>query len=353
MISVFVVLLYGLLSAVFCVVVGFFCRAIALRFAIVDHPTGGRKIHTKNIPLLGGLSCIITFFVFVSIAFMLYGPFEHITLQKLLVIGFASLLIAIVGVIDDAVSVKPMIQFVCTLIAVIVTVIGVVELKYITNPWGGLINLQSISWNVGNWIFFPLSLVFSTIWLMLISHVTKVLDGLDGLVSGTVAIGALMITIFSLSTKYYQPETALLASIVSGSACGFLWWNHYPARMFLGNSGSVWLGYILGVLAIISGGKIAIAMLTLGVPVIDMMVVVLRRIIQRQPIFKGDATHLHFQLMHLMGHKKTVYVYWFFSVCLGAFTLFAQSGQKMLGFMMLTIATSALIFGITKLRTSH
>ena len=110
-------------------------------------------------------------------------------------------------------------------------------------------------------------------------YTTKFLDGLDGLVSGLSVIGGLIVAGLCLFTKFFQPEIATISLIFAGACAGFLIFNFYPAKIFLGEGGSLFCGFILGTLAIISGGKIATTLLILGIPILDLIWVILRRLI--------------------------------------------------------------------------
>jgi predicted adenine nucleotide alpha hydrolase (AANH) superfamily ATPase len=168
-------------------------------------------------------------------------------------------------------------------------------------------------------------------------YTTKLLDGVDGLVSGVSGIGALIIFFFTLTTRYYQPDIAFASIALVGAIAGFLIFNWNPAKIFLGEGGSLLLGYILGVLAIISGGKIAIALLVMGIPVLDVAWTILRRVLKGQNPFRfADRKHLHHRLLDLgLGQKKTVLIFYAFSLIFGLSGLFLQSRGKFLALLLL------------------
>jgi len=141
-----------------------------------------------------------------------------------------------------------------------------------------------------------------------------------------------------------QPETALLCIILAGVALGFLIFNFHPAKIFLGEGGSTFLGFTLGTLAIISGGKIATALLCMGIPILDVIWVVSRRLITKKSPFLGDKKHLHFRLLDIgFSHRQTVLFLWFMSACFGITALFLKSRGKLialgvLAFIMIVLA---------------
>jgi len=194
-----------------------------------------------------------------------------------------------------------------------------------------------------------LSEAFTFTWLLLMMYTTKLLDGVDGLVSGLAVIGGLVIFLFTATTKYFQPDIALASLIFSGVCLGFLIWNWHPAKIFLGESGSLFLGYVLGVLAIISGGKIAIALLVLGLPLLDLFWTIIRRLAaKKNPFSSSDRLHLHHRLLDIgLGQKKTVLIFYAFSLFFGLMALFLQSKGKFLAISILVLIMIFLLAGFT------
>jgi len=179
-------------------------------------------------------------------------------------------------------------------------------------------------------------------------YTTKLLDGVDGLVSGVSLIGFVIIFLFTLTSKYYQPDIALASAILGGAILGFLFYNFNPASIFLGEGGSLFLGFALGVMAIISGGKIAIALLVMGIPILDVAWTIVRRFFSGQNPFKAaDKKHLHHRLLALgLSQKQTVLVFYFLSASFGALALFLQSRGKLLalGLLLLLMLLLVIIF---------
>ncbi|MFA6513813.1 MAG: epoxyqueuosine reductase QueH [Patescibacteria group bacterium] len=296
-------------------------KKIAVYFNIVDKP-GERKIHNQAIPLLGGIAIFISFF---AVLFFFSERFLAGDLEWRHLLGFfiGALIIIIGGALDDKYNLAPTKQIIFPLLAIIAVIIGGVEIDKITNPLGGFIYLK-------DWLL--ISPILIAVWLLGMMYTTKLLDGVDGLVSGVGAIGALVIFLFTLTTKYYQPDIALGALILAGAALGFLIFNFHPAKIFLGEGGSLFFGFALGVLAIISGGKIAIALLIMGIPILDVAWTIIRRLSQGKNPFKfSDNKHLHHRLLNLgFGQKKTVLIFYLFSLVFGLSGLFLQSRGKVL-----------------------
>jgi len=304
-------------------------KKVALKFKIVDQPGETRKIHSQAVPLLGGLAVFLAFFI---VLFLFKDYFLVGNLNWRHLIGFfgGGLIIMIGGFLDDKYRLSAKQQIIFPLLAILLVILGGVEIEKITNPFGGFINFQNIIW---------LSPVLILVWLLGMMYTTKLLDGVDGLVTGIGAIGSFIIFLFTLTTKYYQPDIALAALILTGAALGFLVFNFHPAKIFLGEGGSLFIGYALGVLAIISGGKIAIALLIMGIPILDVLWTIIRRLLTGKNPFKfADKKHLHHRLLNLgLSQKQTVFVFYFLASAFGLSGLFLQSRGKIftLGLLLL------------------
>ncbi len=332
----------------------FLAIKIAFKLGIVDNPGLERKIHKTSTPLLGGVA---VFFAFVILALiykndLLAGDLE---LHHLLGVLMGSTFLMIGGVLDDKYDLGPGKQFIFPILAVLAVVIGGVGIEKITNPFGGLTYLDQLripiaDFGGGMHYFMVIADTFTILWLLGMMYTTKLLDGMDGLVTGVTAIGAFIIFLFTMTTKYYQPDIGIAALILAGVCLGFLVFNWHPAKIFLGESGSLFLGFILGVLAIISGGKIAIALLVMGIPILDVVWTIIRRLAAgKNPLKFADRKHLHFRLFDLgLGVRKTVLIFYLFSFVFGLSALFLQSRGKLLTLGGLVIIMLGMVIGIEK-----
>lgn len=316
-------------------------KKVAFYFKIVDLPDQGgeasRKIHTRPIPLLGGLAIFIAYF---AILFLNAPSFLSGNLRLSHLIGFfiGALLIMIGGVLDDKYNLKPWQQIFFPLLAIAAVILGGVEITKITNPFGSYFNINALAF---------VSPLLIGLWLLGMMYTTKLLDGVDGLVTGVSGIGGLVIFLFTITTRYYQPDIAFAAILLAGACAGFLIFNWHPAKIFLGEGGSLLLGYILGVLAIISGGKIAIALLVMGIPILDVAWTIIRRLLQgKNPFRFADQKHLHHRLLALgIGQRKTVLVFYILSLLFGLSGLFLQSRGKFWALIGLIAVMMLLIIG--------
>lgn len=291
---------------------------LAARLGIVDRPDGERKIHKEPIPLLGGTAIFLSFF------FILFFFRENLVAGELeyghwLWFFAGACFLVLGGVLDDRFNLKPRQQIVWPVLAIACVLAGNIGIEKITSPLGGLLYFTPI-----------ISSLFTVVWLLVMMYTTKLLDGADGLVAGISGIGGLVIFLFTVTTKYHQPDIALAALVFAAACAGFLVWNWHPAKVFLGEGGSLLVGYILGVLAIISGGKIAIALLVLGLPLLDLAWTVIRRLAAgKNPFRFADKKHLHHRLLALgLGQRRTVLIFYAFALVFGLSALFLQSTGK-------------------------
>lgn len=326
-------------------------RRLALRFSIVDDPkrSPGRKRQNQAVPLLGGVALYGSF---VAIILWLLPDLTHGYLLSKHVFGMiaAGGVIVLGGIWDDVANLSPRRQFIFPVLAALLVVASGVGISYITNPFGGVISLDQWQWTIFTVNDLPYHLtlwadVFIVVWLLGTTYTTKLLDGLDGLVAGVLTIGALIIFFLSISPAVAQPETGVLALVVAGVSLGFLVWNFAPAKIYLGESGALLCGFWLGVLAIISGGKIATALLILGLPMIDVLWVIIRRsVIEKRSPFSGDTSHLHFQLQDMgLSNRTIALLYYFITAVFGIITLLTSGLLKILALVGLTVLALSLI----------
>lgn len=306
-------------------------RYFAVRHSIIDKPHHEKNVHHHPIPRLGGLA------IFLAVALAIIGSLltsnwlTSGTITPAQYIGFllGGFVLMIGGLCDDKYDLSPRYAIIAPLVATLVVIISGVNIQKLTNPFGGVIILSAWQSDV---------IVFG--WLMCVMYTTKFLDGLDGLATSVTSIGAFMILLLALTVAYFQPDVALLAAIVIGAELGFLFWNFHPASIFLGEGGSTFVGFSLGVLAVISGGKLATALLVLGIPLLDLIWVLVRRIRKGgiKQITKGDRKHLHHRLFDLgWSQRRIMFTYVFVASLFGTLTLFLQSGEKLIILILLVV----------------
>ncbi|EKD46170.1 MAG: hypothetical protein ACD_68C00123G0005 [uncultured bacterium] len=337
---------------------------LAKFWKVYDQPNQERKIHQQNIPLLGGLAIYLTFAaVAVALGFGLDKLFGgYLLVKHLLSLLLGGSIIMLGGFLDDKYRLKPHQQFIWPLIASLVIVAGGIGVSYLRNPFGSAIQLDNWNFKLFEWQENPYKItlwsdLFTIAWLLGMSYTTKFLDGLDGLVAGITGIASLFLFTLSLSSEVNQPETALLLIIFAGASLGFLFFNFNPAKIFLGEGGSIFMGFALGVLAIISGGKVATALLLLGIPILDAAWVISQRLYKGRKVTEADQRHLHFQLLSLgLTVKQTVILLYAITAIFGALALASETTGKvwlLSALVLLMIVIAAVVLKIKKRKTSQ
>jgi UDP-GlcNAc:undecaprenyl-phosphate GlcNAc-1-phosphate transferase len=322
----------------------------------VDLPGPARKIHTQPMPLLGGVG-IFCALVLVGTLYYFFAPAgwpsiidAHVSTKYLIGLLVASLVLCIAGAIDDRYALQPAQLIIAPAIAVLVVIAFGMGVDSMTNPLTGT-QFFLDQWNIllfwfnglPRYLTLPAD-ILTFVWLFGTMYTTKLLDGMDGLVSGITVVGAGVIGIVSLFFFVNEP-TAVLSFLTAGAFAGFLILNAHPAKIFLGEAGSTLAGFLLGALAIISGAKFAIAMLVLGIPILDTAWVIFRRIvIEKRSPFIGDRKHLHFRMLDVgLSQRQTVFILWTVSALFGVAGLFLQTQQKTIALLMVVAVMACLV----------
>jgi UDP-GlcNAc:undecaprenyl-phosphate GlcNAc-1-phosphate transferase len=214
---------------------------------------------------------------------------------------------ATLGALDDLIDLRARIQLLGQIGLALGAVALGISIDFIANPLGGpVIRFPAGPIAAGLTIFWIVGMINSINWI----------DGLDGLSSGVAFIAAVTLGLISLTTDVRQPLIAVLCFALAGALLGFLRWNFHPASIFTGTSGVQFVGYTLAVLAILGTAKVAVALLVLGVPIIDTFWIIVRRLSQRRSPFTPDRSHIHHRLLDLgLSHRQTVLT--IYGICLG------------------------------------
>lgn len=267
-----------------------FVKKLAITIGAVDQPND-RKVHKNVMPRLGGLAIIISFFV----GFMLFLP-TTIEAWPILIGG---LIITFTGLVDDLKELSAKMKLAGQLLAAIVTVIGGVQIEFITLPYGQIVEFGYFS--------IPLTII----WIVGVINAINLIDGLDGLAAGVSSIA--LLTISGMAVVMGNPLIALLGFILLGSTVGFLPFNFYPAKIFMGDTGALFLGYMISVLSVMGLFKnvalfsLIVPIIILGIPLLDTIFAVVRRVVQKKPLSSPDKLHLHHCLIKLgFTHRQTV-----------------------------------------------
>jgi len=324
------ILIVGFVAAV---LVSFVATPWILRFVrehrILDHPDA-RRVHKEPLPRGGGVAVVVAF-VLVGGGLALVGdslPGVEISkpLPDMNVAGLflGAVLATIIGALDDRYDLRARWQFLGQLLLAAVAVMFGIIVPYIGNPFG-TDNIPFI---------LPVGIAFTVVWIVGMINSLNFIDGLDGLSSGIAAIAAITLGVLSLTDKVNQPMVAVFCFVLAGGLIGFLRWNFHPAVIFQGTAGVMFLGYTLGVLAILGSAKVIVALLVLAVPIIDTFWVIVRRLSEGRSPFSPDRGHIHHLLLDLgLSHRSTVLLIYVVCATLGLMSLFVSSTTGIIAFV--------------------
>ena len=317
---------------------------VGLRLNMADVP-GGRRRHAGRVARTGGIALFISFVAGSLLAQHLDVPrttdpneatrIGGLLIGLIIVFGF--------GLLDDKFEFQPGWQFVAQFMASLIAIASLIFIERFNNP---MTNQPVI---LQPWQYLPLSLF----WLMGMMNTVNWLDGLDGLAAGIAVIfsGILFLAMLQ-DTATHDPQVSLapLPLALFGATLGFLPYNFYPAKVFMGSSGSLVLGYALGCLGIIGGAKMATVLLVLAVPIIDVAWLIVSRTRRGKSPFQGGRDHLHFRLLDLgLSQRQIVIGYYFISALFGALALLIEARiYKLLALGLLGMVTLVVLIVVAK-----
>jgi len=280
---------------------------IALKYNAIDKPDE-RKVHCSPKPLWGGIAIALGVIIAVCLSIIIFKSVRNCldprTTRNLTGIFIGGVLMVILGMIDDKISVPAKIKFLAQILIAVILIKFDVVITFLTIPGIGLVYLPAwLSW--AGTIF----------WIVGLTNAINLMDGLDGLLAGISTIFALLFFIVALLKGQFI--VAMIMMALGGASLGFLRYNFNPARIFMGDTGSLFLGLMYSSLSIVGALKVTttaalfIPLLIMGVPVLDTSFAIIRRFIKRKPIFSPDKEHVHHRLLECgLSHKQAVlYIY--------------------------------------------
>lgn len=300
-------------------------KKLALKIGAVDFPNY-RKIHKEVKPRLGGLAIFLG-----ALLGGLYLWPKHEHLPEILL---GAIVILITGAVDDRFQIKPVVKLTGQLIAASFLVSSGLIIERVTLPVIGMIDLG----------FF--SVLITVLWVVGITNAINLIDGLDGLATGVTTIA--LISIFIMALIDAQVVPAFLCIVLIGANIGFLFHNFYPAKIYMGDTGSNFLGFMVAVVSMLGLFKnvaflsFIVPIIVLAVPIFDTIVAIIRRAKNKENIMAADNKHLHYQLIRAgYSHRKTVLIIYVFSAVFGALAILFSTADKLFS---LIIALIALFF---------
>jgi UDP-GlcNAc:undecaprenyl-phosphate GlcNAc-1-phosphate transferase len=311
-------------------------RQLAFKLGILDIPKDDRKVHKEPIPYLGGAA------IYASAIFtmLIFSDLDK-TAVSIMVGGTV---VFLVGLVDDIKDISPKVKLAGQILAALIAVYGGARINYITNPLPGydVIYLE----------YFTIPV--SVLWIVGITNTINLIDGLDGLASGVATISAsTMMFIAAISGfDFILVECA----VVAGASLGFLPYNFNPAKIFMGDTGALFLGYmlavisILGVMKIVTSATIIIMILVLGIPLFDTSFAIIRRIRNKKPIMEADKGHVHHRLLDKgFTQRQTVLILYIVSIIFGAAAIFLSDSEPLEGSLVIGAVSVIIVYAGKKL----
>lgn len=279
-------------------------RRQAIRTGMYDVP-GERKIHKYPVPRLGGVAIFGGFVGALALSMLI---FKDISLFEESVLGIllGGLLIFLLGLVDDLKNISPYVKLVIQLGAALLAFYLGVQISTLDLPGSKLLMLHA------------LSLPVTVIWIVALANAMNFIDGLDGLAAGVTVVGGVTLALIAVFTG--KPDEAVLGAMLAGAAMGFLAFNFYPARIFMGDSGSLFCGFMLAAVSVtgVLKTKVVVMLLPLvilGVPILDITFSVFRRLARGQNPFIADASHIHHQFLKA-GLTQVRTVSYLYALCI-------------------------------------
>lgn len=314
--------LFMMAALIFAAIVSFVAtplvKLLAVKVGAVDVPKDNRRMHKVPIPRMGGLAIFLAFIFSVLI-------FSDITPQ-IQGILLGAVMIVVLGVMDDIMTLRALPKFAVQILAAVVVVMHGVKIEFLTNPFpgDGLTYLALPNW---------LSVTVTVIWIVAITNAVNFIDGLDGLAVGVSGISAATMLVVALMVS--ENNVALIMAALLGACLGFIPYNFNPAKIFMGDTGSTFLGFILATISIQGLFKLyaiisfAVPFLILGIPIFDICFAIIRRVAKGQNPMQADRGHVHHRLIDMgFSQKQSVAITYMLTAILGlAAVVLTTSGE--------------------------
>ncbi len=307
-------------------------RMLAIKVGALDVPKDARKIHNKPMPYFGGLA------IYVSIIACMVVYMPHTSTNLHIIAG--ATLIVLTGIVDDMYDMPAKVKLLMQIIAALIAIKGGVQIHFITNP---------LSETGMSYLFNGLSYIITLIWLVGITNTINLIDGLDGLASGVASIAAT--TLLFTASKMGHDFIVMQCAIIAGASLGFLPFNFNPAKIFMGDTGSMLLGYMLAVTSVsgmiksVAAVALAVPIFAIGLPIFDTTFAIIRRYINKKPIMEADKDHLHHKLMKSgLNQRQTVLIMYFISMMLGIVSVTIADTDPFTGIIVATIVVIAVFY---------
>ena len=308
-------------------------KSFAYRIGAIDVPKDNRRMHKKPVPRLGGLAIFLGFMV----SMLLFVRIDH----QLKGILLGASIIVVLGVVDDMSPLRASFKFCVQIVAALVAVFHGVVIEILSNP---NVFAENPYWEL-NWLSIPITVL----WIVGITNAVNLIDGLDGLACGVSTISAVSMLVIALLVS--EGDVALVMASLVGACLGFMPYNRNPAKMFMGDTGSTFLGYILATISIQGLFKyyaivsFAVPFLILGLPMFDTLFAIIRRLAHGQNPMAPDRGHIHHRLIDMgLSQKQAVAALYVISSILGlSAVVLTSSGAVKAMLLLLALAVAAFL----------
>lgn len=306
-------------------------KKLAVKIGAIDIPKDKRRMHSDAVPLIGGLAIFLGFLV----STLLFSEPDI----KIIAILLGALIMVVLGVFDDKYALGAKFKLLIQIVAALIPVIAGVRIERIILPF-----LKSGGIEFG-WLAYPITVL----WIVALTNAVNLIDGLDGLAAGVSAIASFSMFVIALMQGNY-PIAAMSAAIV-GACCGFLPYNFSPASIFMGDTGSTFLGFVMASLSVLGLFKIhaiisfAVPFIAFGIPIFDTSFAIFRRIREHRPIMSPDRGHLHHRLVDMgFSHKQAVLIIYAICIVLGAVAVLSFKSKPLALLIAVVGIIGALVF---------
>lgn len=315
---------------------------VAYRIGAVDYP-GENKIHLGAVPRLGGLAIYLAIAGTLLLALHWDRPVFQLYFQQMRGFYLGGMVILALGIYDDTKGSKAPMKLICQGLAALVLYAHGVRIEVLTNPFGHAVSLG------------PLSLPLTILWVVALVNAFNLLDGLDGLAAGSACIAAA--AIFAVALHDHRVEVAILMVVLAGACAGFLRYNFFPAKIFMGDTGSMFIGFVLATISVMEARKattalaLMIPLAALSLPVLDTFLAIVRRAAKRKNVFRGDREHLHHRLLHLgISQKQAVLLLYYVNVCFAIMAFMMVVVPRQYALLLVVVLVLWLGIGVVALR---
>jgi len=317
----------------------------AARLGAIDEPDSDRRVHRRPIPRTGGLAVAATF-VGVGVAGLAVNQFLHfapplraVRTPEVIALFAGVALGGLIGYLDDRLQLRARWQLIGQFVLAGVALALGIRIDRLPNPLGEVPLLLGEA----------AAIAATTLWIVGMLNSVNFVDGLDGLLGGIALIAVTTLGVISLIDEPIQPAVAVMCALLAGALLGFLPYNFHPARVFIGTAGVFAVGYALAVLSVLGTAKVALALLVLGVPIIDTFWIIIRRVSSGHSPFSADRGHFHHRLLDLgLSHRQAVLLIYLLCSVLAVLSLVLSGRGQISAFLVVVLGGGLVLYLLTR-----